>query len=257
MYYVGLSAQWGVNCVAVATSPVPGGPYTDQGPLSLDPSAIDLGPRGTVPGLPIGCGDRAGRGNIDPSWFIDPSSGDAYLYVSTNDSCTVDPSCPFTPTISVFALDPDLLHAAGLRVPLFGGSPGSWEAAGIATPTVEGPFMEVHNGVYYLFYSGGNYQSSYAMGYATGGGPEGPFVKSPANPILAPTPTVLSPGGGDQFVTGPHGGLWLVYHGRSGSLSALRTLRIDQVSWQAAATPGAPDLPAVAGPTATPQPVQP
>jgi len=33
MYYVGQSAQLHLNCIGVATSPTPGGPYSDQGPL--------------------------------------------------------------------------------------------------------------------------------------------------------------------------------------------------------------------------------
>ncbi len=32
------------------------------------------------------------------------------------------------------------------------GDTGTWETAGVRTPTVEGPFMEIHNGTYYLFY---------------------------------------------------------------------------------------------------------
>ena len=219
MYYVGLNAQLNVNCVGVATSPTPGGPYSDQGPLDLNPGG------GTGTGMPLGCGDDAGEGNIDPSPFID-SSGQAYLYVSTNQSCSGG-SCVVDRMISVIPLASDLLHASGARVALFGGDAGTWEADGVASPTVEGPFLELHDGTYYLLYSGGNYQGAYGMGYATATSPRGPFTKSPANPILAQTPAVLSPGGGDDLVTGPHGGLWMVYAGRSSSYSAPRTLRLD------------------------------
>jgi beta-xylosidase len=113
--------------------------------------------------------------------------------------------------------------------------------------------MELHNGTYYLFYSGGNWTKAYGMGYATGQSPTGPFIKSPANPILAETPTVFSPGGGDQLVTGPHGGLWLVYHARANSRNDPRTLRIDPFTWK----PGAPDGAVIAGPSSTAQPTQP
>ena len=93
------------------------------------------------------------------------------------------------------------------------------------------------------------------MGYATSTSPTGPFTKSRANPILAQTATVFSPGGGDQPVVGPHGGQWLVYHGRSMPNPEPRTLRIDPLTWSP--NTGAPDTPVISGPSATPQPNQP
>jgi beta-xylosidase len=247
MYYVGSSAQFGVNCIGVATSPLPGGPFVDQGPLGLDGSS--------GAGMPIGCGDATGQGNIDPSPFID-SSGQPYLYVSTDSVCTGG-ACAWKPTLSVLPLTADFLRAAGARVALFSGDPGTWEGAGLKTPTVEGPAMTVHNGTYYLFYSGGNWQGAYGMGYATSSSPTGPFSKSPGNPILAQTATVFSPGGGDRLVTGPHHGVWLVYAARSKPSPSPRTLRIDPLSWSAADSPGSPDKPVVTGPTSTPQLAQP
>lgn len=83
MYYVGLSAQFNVNCIAVATSPTPVGPCVDHGPLASPDPLGSTGTSATGPGMPVGCGDAAGVGNIDPSPFID-SSGQVYLYVSTD-----------------------------------------------------------------------------------------------------------------------------------------------------------------------------
>lgn len=245
MYYVGLSGQLAVHCIGVATSPTPGGPFTDQGPLDVA--------SGTTPGLPLGCGDASGRGNIDPSPFVD-SSGQAYLYVSTDNACAGG-SCTFKPTISVIPLSSDYLTASGPRVPLFSGDPGTWEAVGSQVPVVEGPSMTLHNGTYYLLYSGGNWRSAYGTGYATSSSPTGPFSKSSSNPFLAQTATVLSPGGGDQPVIGPHGGLWLVYHGRGKPDTTPRTLRLDQLMWVPG--PGGRDALVAKGPTSTPQPVQP
>ena len=48
LYYTGLSAQFATNCVAVATSPTPGGPFTDHGPLSGGPSTAAAGRSGVV-----------------------------------------------------------------------------------------------------------------------------------------------------------------------------------------------------------------
>ena len=123
----------------------------------------------------------------------------------------------------------------------------------MSTPKVEGPTMVLHDGTYYLLYSGGNWRRAYGMGYATGPTAAGPFTKSPSNPILAQTPPVLSPGGGDTPVVGPHGGLWLVYHGRADSYDNPRTLRIDPLFWQ----DGSPDAPLLGPPSATPQTTMP
>jgi beta-xylosidase len=249
MYYVGLSARYGVDCVAVATATRPGGPYMDRGPLSS-------GAPNTV-GRPIGCGDSLGSATIDPSPFVDPASGQAYLYVSEDFACRAGVGfCGsadriLQPTISVIPLDPDHLHAAGPRVPLFSGAEHTWESLGGISATVEGPSMIFHNGVYYLLYSGGNWRGAYGMGYATGLSPTGPFTKSPANPILTGTRTVFGPGGGDTPVVGPHGGTWMIYHARAGGRGTPRTLRIDPLSWRTQGS--APDVPVIDGPSSTPR----
>ena len=238
MYYVGLSSRFNYSCVGVAVAPAPGGPYSDLGPLGPSNAA----------GVPIGCGDDTGMGNIDPSPFID-ANGQAYLNVSNSNACAGG-TCQRRPTISVIPLTADRLHAAGPRTALFSGDPGTWEGNGVSPPVVENPVALLHNGTYYVLYSGGSYTGAYGMGYATAPAPTGPFTKAPANPILAQTSTVYSPGGGDLPVTGPKGGTWMVYHGREGSSSAFRTLRIDPFSWNG-------DVPQISGPTGTPQSVTP
>ncbi len=248
MYYVGLNASLNRNCVAVATSPTPEGPYTDQGPLALH--------RAPTGSSPIGCGDSSGAGNIDPSPFVDSSSGNAYLYVSTDYACSGGTSCTLKPTISVIPLTSDFLEASGARVALLSGATATWEADNVSAPTVEGPSTELLDGTYYLFYSGGSYMHAYGMGYATSSSPTGPFTKATANPFFASTADAFSVGGGDRLVTGPHGGLWMVYAART-SASAGRTVWIDPFSWKPSTTPGAPDLPVISGPTTTPQSVQP
>ncbi|MFL5970212.1 MAG: family 43 glycosylhydrolase [Gaiellaceae bacterium] len=242
MYYVGLSAQYRINCVAVATASKPAGPYTDQGPLDT------AAPSGT----PVGCADDAGAGNIDPSPFVD-TDGHGYLYVST-DFAKSGGTQTLQPTISVIPLSPTLMAASGSRVPLFSGSPGTWEAAGVSAPTVEGPTMVKHGALYYVLYSGGSWRGAYGMGYATSNSPTGPFTKA-GNQILSETTDVDGPGGGDTPVVAPAGGTWLAYHGRSSSRQAPRVLRIDRFGWSAGN--GGPDVPVIAGPTSTPQPAQP
>ena len=111
--------------------------------------------------------------------------------------------------------------------------------------------MHRHNSRYYLFYSGGDFQGDYAMGYGVGTSPLGPFAKSQANPILRGTASVIGPGGG-SVATGPATGAdQMIYHARSAS-GQPRTLRVDRLIWNDAASPATV---AVNGPTTTPQPL--
>jgi beta-xylosidase len=234
MYYSGLSSSLSpaANCIGVATSSSPDGPFADAGILTTDAPAA---------GPPCGCGDASGSSNIDPAPFIDPGTGKGYLFVSTGH----DASGGWHRTISVIPLADDLVHAAGARQPLFSMTL-PWEGN-----VVEGPWMVRHGDGYYLFYSGGNFtDATYAMGYALASSPTGPFTKPTPRPILSGTPDVVGPGGG-SVVTGPDGGEWLVYHGRAAP-GAARTLRIDPLVWNDHADP--PTV-TVRGPTTSPQPL--
>jgi hypothetical protein len=235
MYYTGLneSLATDANCIGVAMSTSPTGPFTDTGILDSDPPSTDGA------GRPIGCGDADGYSNIDAAPFIDPADGRGYLYLSTGH----DPSGAWRRTISVIALADDLIHAASPRKPLFSMTQ-PWER-----DVVEGPWMTYHRNGYYLLYSGASFaDASYAMGYALASSPTGPFTKPSSAPILKSTADVFGPGGG-SVITGPRGDDWLVYHGRATPAGA-RTLRIDPLVWNDAADP--PTL-TVRGPTTTPQ----
>jgi hypothetical protein len=236
MYYTGLNTSLSpaANCIGVATSPTPAGPFTDHGILATDPPTTDAS------GRPLGCGDAAGYSNIDAAPFIDPADGKGYLYLSTGH----EPSGAWRRTISVIPLADDLVHAAGPRQPLFSMTQ-PWER-----DVVEGPWMTHHRNGYYLLYSGASFtDASYAMGYAFASSPTGPFVKPSSEPILKSTADVIGPGGG-SVITGPRGDDWLVYHGRAAPGGA-RTLRIDPLVWNDAADP--PTV-TVRGPTTSPQP---
>ena len=242
MYYTGVSAQFDENCIAVASSTSPLGPFVDQGPLS----------NGTpdARGRPIGCGDNAGYGNIDAAPFVD-GDGQEYVYVSTDFTCAGGaPECTgadsvLAPTISVMAIAPDHIGVLGGRVGLFSGTM-PWEASGNHM-TVEGPWMDRHDGIYHLFFSGGDWNGDYGEGDATLQTPLGPAVQDPANPILTDTNQVFSPGGGSTII-GPHGGDWLVYHARLGSFTAPRQLFIDPILW------GPGGSVSIDGPTVAPRP---
>ena len=73
--------------------------------------------------------------------------------------------------------------------------------------------MLKHDGVYYLFYSGGFYgDSSYSLGYATASSPMGPFEKYEGNPILSSTNNVSGPGNNSFFYTADGKELFNAYH---------------------------------------------
>jgi beta-xylosidase len=154
--------------------------------------------------------------------------------------------CPLRPTLSVIPLASDLLHADGARAPLFAANAGTWEQGSGDVPTVENPWVEKRGTLYYVFYSGGDYRAAYGMGYAVGSSPRGPFAKAGGNPVLKQAAGVLSPGGG-MVLSGPHGGDWLLYHGRAGDYSQPRTMRIDPLVWKE------DGYVAIVGPTSEPQ----
>jgi arabinan endo-1,5-alpha-L-arabinosidase len=237
LYYVGLNNQLATpsNCIGVATADAPAGPFRDHGILTRADGTVH-----PVRG-PIGCGDSAGYSNIDPAPFVDGATGKAYLYLSTGH----DASGAWNRKAGVIPLAADRIRASSSRRVLFGAT-RSWEGG-----VVEGPWMHKRSSTYYLFYSGGNWSdASYGMGYATSSSPTGTFFKASANPVLKSTAAVIGPGGG-SVTAGPHGGDWMVYHGRA-IAGGPRTLRIDPLVWN---TAYAPARVTVRGPTTTPQPV--
>lgn len=219
-YYVYYTGMRGSHCVAVATGTRPKGPFKTRNV--------------------IGCGDARGTGYIDPHAFID-DNGKAYLYVSVDSP---------EHNISVIPLKPDLLHAAGPRRTLFGITQ-DWER-GEKFSTVEGPFLVKRGRLYYLFYSGNDWNGNYAMGYATSHSPVGPFAKYAGNPILRGTKDILGPGGG-SVVVGPDGRDWLIFHawddgGAQGYASGgVRSLLLEPMTWRG-------DRVTVHQPTNNPQP---
>jgi beta-xylosidase len=201
-YFVGSISN--THCIGVATSASPVGPFKDRGSL--------------------GCTYPGGSGFIDPDVYIAPG-GAGYLYVSVDEPHH----------IAVFPLAPSLLRRNGAGRELFAVSQ-PWEAAPDFT-TVEGPYLIRHQGLYYLLYSGGSYDTRYAEGYATASSPLGPFTKCACNPVLKGDSKVKGPGGGSVF-TGPDGKLWLAYHGwgkvEGYDKGGARSMRLAPLIWHGA-----------------------
>ena len=242
MFYVAINTALNpdTNCIGVATSASPGGPYADQGMLT--------GPGGPdQSGRPLGCGDDAGYSNIDPQPFVE-ENGSAYLLLSTGHRCpapTPNGACDWDRQLSLIPLADNLLSATGPRQAILPGGDG-WEAA-FGDHVVEAPWLRRRGSTYELFYSGGSFQGAYGMGYATASEIGGPYTKSAFNPILTGTPEVVGPGGG-SLVTGPRGGQWVAYHGRAEAFPSPRLLRMDPVGDSGGRI-------AIDGPTTAPRPV--
>jgi len=121
--------------------------------------------------------------------------------------------------IFVVPLDPtDLTKFAGPVKHLFGfNSDHIWERYGemneyTDVAWVEGPWLQKHNGTYYLEYSASGTQwKTYAEGYYTGKSPMGPFTYAPNNPLLLKTDGLVTGTAHGSIVEGPDGNLWQFY----------------------------------------------
>lgn len=98
----------------------------------------------------------------------------------------------------------------------------------------EGPWMIHHDGLYYLMYSGnGANLPLYAVGYAVGETPMGPFVKYSHNPIFyVDWDNEIYGPGHNSVVQGPDGELWAFYHTKVGpDISWDRVIRKNRIGF--------------------------
>lgn len=221
MYYTTRHAESDRQCISVATSPTPEGPFRDSS-TEVFVCQLDLG------------------GSIDPFAFQD-SDGQLYLLYKNDGNC-----CGKPVGLWIQPLSPDGLALAGQPVELVQRDQ-AWER-----PLIEHPTMIEVDGAYYLFYSGNRWEThEYAVGYATCETVTGPCVKPRQEPILSFTPQVLGPGG-QVFFEDTEGNLWVAYHAWTnatvGYPAGQRSLHIDRVSFENGE-------PVILGPTADPQPL--
>jgi len=148
LYYTVWQKSSGRQCVSVAASSNPAGPFVDSsaGPLVCQ---LTLG------------------GSIDPYAFTDPS-GVPYLIWKSDNNALGRPTSLWGQRLAPNGL---AFATGSSPVQLLTQSWWSpWQA-----PAVEGPAMMAWQGTYYLFYGGGNWSSSSsAIGYATCKTPLGP-----------------------------------------------------------------------------------
>lgn len=243
-YYLFYSANWKYNPtnedenfhIGVAVSDKPTGPFLD---LQNEPLF--------QPGYPV----------IDAN-VIQDDNGKYYLYYSR--ACYKH---PVESDIATWAknkglfdeieeswvygieLSPDFRSVIGepkllLRPPLkMDDINTEWESRSITSKEInrrwtEGSFTFKHKNKYYIMYSANYYAGeNYAIGYATGDSPLGPFVKSNNNPILEKN----AHEGGEVTGTGHNSVLFLnnsdkmlcIYHGRTKATGNERVIFIDEM----------------------------
>ena len=194
----------GYSCISVATA------STLSPPVFTDSSTGGLF-----------CG-TPGVGVLDPSPFVDPATGQAYLVWKSNDgggsaAASQILTAPLNASgTSIVGSPTVLLTVDQPQLP--------WET------TTDDPQMISAYGSYDLLFSGGNFTStSYNEAMATCSGPLGPCAQ-PAAPFLTTYGTAYGPGGGSLFQDAS-GNWWLGYAAWSapctnygGSCNAVRYL---------------------------------
>ena len=204
LYYTLNYRETGLQCVSVAVSDKPEGPFKDSS------------------SAPFLCQTDLG-GSIDASPFVD-SDGKAYLLWKNNGN-------DYSVRVSIWVqlLQEDGLSLTGEVVELIY-KDQIWE-----NPLIEGPSMVKAGDKYYLFYSANQYESpAYAIGYAVCDTVSGPCVKPQNKPFFSSAGEAAGPGG-QEFFTDPQGNLWMAYHAwtnpKVGYPDGARSLRIDRVAF--------------------------
>lgn len=261
-YYMFFSAQWKQNPtkelenfkIGVAVADKPEGPFVE---LS-DKPLFD-------PGYPV----------IDANVFFD-DSGKAYLYYSR---CCYKHAVPSE--VATMAkqkgwyneIEESWVYGVQIKTDFSGiiGEPvlllrppvsmsdkqAEWESRSVTSHEVnrrwtEGSVTFKKEGIYYMMYSANYFGGkNYAVGYATGASPLGPFKKAANNPVLQKNTAqggTVTGTGHNSITYSPDGkDMLCVYHARVGT-SEERVVFIDRMKADKGKI-------TVFGPTTTPQPV--
>jgi arabinan endo-1,5-alpha-L-arabinosidase len=222
----------------VATSKVPQGPYEDNGTPLIDCEAN----RFTIDAHPYK--------DVDGQWYmfyaknyLDTPPG---TYPGT--SVVVDRLVGMTKLAGdcrtvVRARYPWTLYEANRRMNVYSKTFDEWH-------TIEGAFIRRHDGRYYCFYSGSNYQTAnYGVDYVVADKIMGPYTGQGSTArVLKGVPGKVRGPGHHSIVVGPDDKTeYIVYHAWDADMKA-RQLCIDRLAWTK-------DGPRCIGPTYTPQPM--
>jgi beta-xylosidase len=204
MYYTARHAASGLQCVSVAVSPVPAGPFTDTsaGPLVCQTER---------------------SGSIDPDPYVN-ALGVPYLLWKSDDNAAGRPTSLWSQQLSG-----DGFSLVGPRAHLLTADQ-AWQGG-----IVEGPAMIASGGVHYLFYGANAWDSPAAgIGFARCASPLGPCVNaSTAGPWVGSRGAARGPAGPDLFADG--GRVRIAYHAWTGGVGyetgAARSLWVDRVTF--------------------------
>ena len=220
-------------CLAVATADRPEGPFTDSG-------------------QPLQCG--AGFGNIDPFSYDDPATGRRLLYWGSDSS-----------PIMVQELGPNRMSFAPGSQPvelipaLRGADSTDYQRL------VEGAWVVLRGGWYYLFYSGNNCcgpHAHYALMVARSQSATGPFetlaqATGASNSVILEKRDIWVAPGHNAVVKDEAGEDWMLYHAvdsrrprssPSAQINTRRVMLLDRIVWK----DGWPRIDGI-GPSSTPQ----
>ena len=176
MYYTVHDPALGRQCVSVATSSTPAGPFADtsSGPLVCQ---------------------TADGGSIDPNPYVDPATGNTYLIWKSDDNALGAGHA--THMWGEQLSTSGLAFAAGTKSALLLTESAAWQA-----PSAEGPTVIRHGSRYYLFYGANNYDTaSSGIGYATSSSLLGSYAnQSLSGPWLGTRGNAQGPQGPCVFV---------------------------------------------------------
>lgn len=206
-------------CVRVATSKNPEGPYKDIGkPLTdvtKNPFAIDSHP----------------FQDSDGQWWLFYATD----FLDFNDTTFRGTALVVDKLIGMTRLEgkPTVVMRAHWPWQIFEknrtmyGKVADWY-------TLEGPFVRKHDGKYYCFYSGGNYQNdSYGVDYLVADRVTGPWReagKERGPQVLRSVPGKVIGPGHNSVVSTPDGKDYIVYHAWNKAMTQ-RQLWIDPIVW--------------------------
>lgn len=158
MYYTVQDPALGMECLSVATSVAPGLPFLDQstGPLMCQ---------------------AAEGGSIDPSTYLDPSSGHRYLMWKSEDNRMGRDTHIWGEELASDGLQFQLGTSPALLLT----QSAAWES-----PRMEGPTVVRNGPTYYLFFGANGFNTARSgIGYATSGAVLGAYRnQSRAGPWL-------------------------------------------------------------------------
>jgi len=158
-----------------------------------------LGPFAQLEKKPLLGGTEHAAGAIDNTIFRD-DDGRIWMFYARGGICLVE-------------LETDMLHVKkGAKPQYLFGAQQPWERHVAACRVNEGPFVLKHDGLYYLTYSGNDYQNPrYGIGLATAKSVTGPWTKSKANPIMIRKAGLFGTAH-HSFFTDAKGDLKIVFH---------------------------------------------